>query len=100
MALSTAGMAGAAGGGMTVNPGTAFGGNALATPQTFSGFEPPPGPGAAPGGSAAGGGGGGAGGAFDLKGWDRGQGEYEDMHACLGVDVSTCTIKVCLHTIQ
>lgn len=100
MALSAAGSGmgvGAGGGGMAINPGTTFGGNALAAPQTantFS-FEPPPSGASTSAGGGGGGGGGGAGGAYDLKGWEKGQGTYEDMQACLGIDMSTCIMKVC-----
>lgn len=87
-------MAGAAGAGaMAINPGTAFGGNAMAAPQAFSSFEPPPSAGPQPGANTGSGGGAGAGGAYDLRAWENKGGTYEDMHACLGIDVGTATIK-------
>ena len=84
--------AGAGGAGMAVTGGMAFGGNAMATPQTFSSsFRPPSGHGG-PNDSCCGGGGGG--GAYDLRALEREEDPDEDMHACLGVDVGTSTIKV------
>lgn len=92
MALST-GMAGAGGGAaMAMNPGMALGGNAMAAPQVFSSFEPPPSAGPPPGADAAAPGR--VGGAYDLRSWEK-QGEPdEDLHACLGVDVGSSSIKV------
>lgn len=92
MALS-ANMAGAgAGNAMAMTPGgMGFGANAMAAPQAFSSFEPPPT--AGPGPSNAGGPGG-AGGAYDLRAWEKKDEPDEDMHACLGVDVGTSNIKV------
>lgn len=98
MALSTAGMAGAGGGGMAINPTTAFGENAMMAPQAFPRFEPPPA--SAGAGDSGATGGTGAGGAYDLKAWEKAEGPNEDMHACLGVDVSTSTIKVKRATLQ
>lgn len=88
MALS-AGTAGA----VAMAPGMAFGGNAMAAPQAFSSFEPPPSAGPPPGGMGTGGGQG-AGGAYDLRAWEKEDGPNEDLHACLGIDVGTSTIKV------
>lgn len=95
MALS-AGAAGAgAGAAMAMNPGMSFGGNAMAAPQTFSSFEPPPSAGPPPGAASMGTGGGqGAGGAYDLRAWENRGGPDEDLHACLGIDVGTSSIKV------
>lgn len=78
---------------MAINPGTAFGGNALATPQPFSSYQPPP-SGPNPGAAGTGEKGGGAGGAYDMHSWERKHEVYEDLGACLGVDVGTTTIKV------
>eukprot|EP00752_Nemacystus_decipiens_P003644 g3358.t1 len=97
MALS-ANMAGAGtgGAGMAMTGGMAFGGNAMATPQTFSSsFRPPPSGHGGPNDSCCGGGGGG--GAYDLRALEREEEPEEDMHACLGVDVGTSTIKACLY---
>lgn len=92
MALST-GMAGAGGGAaMAMNPGMALGGNAVAAPQVFSSFEPPPSAGPPPGADAAAPGR--AGGAYDLRAWEKKGEPDEDLHACLGVDVGSSTIKV------
>lgn len=93
MALS-ASMAGAGGGtAMAMNPGMALGGNAMAAPQVFSSFEPPPTAGPPPG-AADTGAGSGAGGAFDLRAWEKKAELDEDLHACLGVDIGTSSIKV------
>lgn len=87
--------AGAGGAGMAMAPGMAFGGNAMATPATFT--IPPGGHGGAghnhggPGDSCCGGGGGGA---YDLRALEREEEPTEDLHACLGVDVGTSSIKV------
>lgn len=86
--------AGAGGAGMAMTGNMAFGGNAMATPQTFSSsFRPPSGHGG-PNDTCCGGGGGG--GAYDLRALEREEEPDEDTHACLGVDVGTSTIKVCL----
>lgn len=91
LSASTAG----AGAGMAMTPGMAFGGNAMAAPQAFSSFEPPPSAGPPPGAAGMGTGGGqGAGGAYDLRAWEKEDGPNEDLHACLGIDVGTSTIKV------
>lgn len=89
--------AGAGGAGMAMTAGVAFGGNAMAAPATFSTFEPPPtGPGAGAGAGAAGAaaGRGGGGGAYDLRAWEKEEYLDEDVHACLGLDVGTLSIKV------
>ena len=59
-------------------------------PQVFSSFEPPAGP--TPGAAAAAAGG--AGGAYDLRAWEKKGEPDEDLHACLGVDVGSSSIKV------
>lgn len=95
MALSTSMAAGAGPGGaaMTVNPGVSFGANAMAAPQTFSRYEPPPN--SAPQQTDPGTGGSrGAGGAYDLRAWAKEDLPEEDDHACLGMDVGTSSIKV------
>lgn len=85
--------AGAGGTGIAVTGGMAFGGNAMATPQTFSSsFRPPPSGHGGPNDSCCGGGGGG--GAYDLRALEREEEPEEDLHACLGVDIGTSTIKV------
>ena len=93
MALSTsmAAGAGAGGAGLTLNPGMNFGANALAAPQAFSSFEPPPTAGPQ---ADMGTGGRGAGGAYDLRSWEKEDLPEEDHHACLGMDVGTSSIKV------
>lgn len=85
--------AGAGGAGLAMNPGMAFGTNAMAAPAAFSTFEPPP---SAPPGAGAGAAAGrsGAGGAYDLRAWEKEEGPREDMDACLGVDIGTSSIKV------
>lgn len=86
--------AGAGSAGMAMTGGMAFGGNAMGTPATFSsGFQPPPSGHAhgGPGDTCCGGGGGGA---YDLRALQKEEEPVEDMHACLGVDVGTSTIKV------
>lgn len=86
-------MAGAGGGAaMAMNPGMALGGNAMAAPQVFSSFEPPPSAGPPPGAASAAPGG--AGGAYDLRAWEKKGEPDEDLHACLGVDVGSSSIKV------
>lgn len=82
-----------AGTAMALNPGMSFSGNAMAAPQAFSSFEPPPNAGAPPGtaGTATGGG---ASGAYDLRAWEKKDEPDEDWHACLGIDVGTSSIKV------
>lgn len=92
MALS-AGAAGAGGAGMVMAPGVAFGGNAMANPANFKPFEPPPTASCA-GGSCCPPGKGDGGGAYDLRGWEKEEEPNEDMHACLGVDVGTSSVKV------
>ncbi|CAM9918385.1 unnamed protein product [Ascophyllum nodosum] len=96
MALSTsmAAGAGAGGAGLTLNPGMNFGANALAAPQAFSSFEPPPTAGPQ---ADMGTGGRGAGGAYDLRSWEKEDLPEEDHHACLGMDVGTSSIKACLY---
>lgn len=93
MALST-GMATTGGAAVALNPGTALGGNALAAQQTFNSFGPPPSMGPTPDATEASHGGGRAGGAYDMRSWEQGGDVYEDLLACLGVDVGTSTIKV------
>lgn len=84
---------GAGGAAMTVNPGVSFGANAMAAPQTFSRYEPPPN--SAPQQMDQGTGGSrGAGGAYDLRAWEKEDLPEEDGHACLGMDVGTSSIKV------
>ncbi len=78
---------------MAMAPGMAFGGNAMANPANFKPFEPPPTSSCA-GGSCCAPGKGDGGGAYDLRGWEKEEGPDEDMHACLGVDVGTSSIKV------
>ena len=95
MALSASMSAGVGAGGaaMTVNPGVSFGANAMAAPQTFSRYEPPPN--SAPQQMDQGTGGSrGAGGAYDLRAWEKEDLPEEDDHACLGMDVGTSSIKV------
>eukprot|EP00903_Cladosiphon_okamuranus_P011185 g10554.t1 len=88
--------AGAGGAGVVVSGGMAFGGSAMATPQTFSSsFRPPPSGHGGPNDSCCGGGGGG--GAYDLRALEREEEPEEDLHACLGVDVGASSIKACLY---
>lgn len=87
------GAGGAGGAAMTVNPGVSFGANAMAAPQTFSRYEPPPN--STPQQTEQGTGGSrGAGGAYDLRAWEKDDLPEEDSHACLGMDVGTSSIKV------
>lgn len=82
--------AGAGGAGMAMTGGMAFSGSAMATPATF---RPPPSSGhGGPNDTCCGGGGGG--GAYDLRALEREEEPEEDLHACLGVDVGTSSIKV------
>lgn len=84
--------AGAGGAGMAMTGGMAFQGNAVGTPATFSSsFRPPPSGHGGPGDTCCGGGGGGA---YDLRALEREEEPQEDLHACLGVDVGTSSIKV------